>query len=108
MSADAETAELEEMAMLGAYRLMCASVLKQALDDVTRERNLWQRTLRLRTGEPPSPAQEWLERETVGTVTFAEVCDVLGIKPAVARERIERHAHARRRDKPREVGWDVR
>lgn len=100
---DAETTELDALGLIGGYRLLCASLLKQAVDDISRERNVWYRARN--SDLPPSPAADWLEKETVGAITFRECCDVFGVLPERAKERILEHAYERRRDKPASVDW---
>lgn len=105
---DAETTELDELTMRGAWRLLCIKTMMQAVEDYCQSTNLFARLRKARElGVDPSrlPIDDrWLQGGQ-GAVTFEDCCEVMGVRPSVAREKIEEYAFSRRRDRPANVNW---
>lgn len=105
---DAETRELDDVTLRGAWKLLCVHALMQGIEDYCRSSNLFTRLRKARElGIDPSrlPLDDGWLRGGQGVLTFEECCEVIGVRPSVARERIEQYAFSRRRERPANVNW---
>lgn len=86
-----EEAQLEERTLRGGWRLLCIATLRDAVAQLEEESALFARRREKWRHTQPSYAEQWLGGG-VGTVTFEDCCEVMGVTPEVARQKIEDYA----------------
>ena len=78
------TREVEEA---GAWKLLCMSVLHEAVNLMHKKKSASVRSANKELGD----AEHWVEDGDTGLVTFNECCDMLGMPPDIVREKIKAH-----------------
>jgi hypothetical protein len=97
---------IEDATVQGAWHYLCVGVLTQAVTRAAEATNLWalKQNASVRYGidkegiHQRETAKRWLAGG-VGTITFEDCCDAMGIDPDRAREKIQRYCYQRRRVK---------
>jgi hypothetical protein len=102
---DLEAAQLDDLTLVGGWRLLCVSAMHHCVKTFVEDRRISSRNFQSKYKNPrerKSEAERWLDGG-VGTITFEDACDVLDIRPEVARQKIEDYALKNRRKSTNEL-----
>jgi hypothetical protein len=108
------SASIDDDIMNGAWRQLCVGLLLQAVHRLRAETNLFHPGAYVKAQPRGGNCKEGIyqKREArswidggIGTITYEECCEAVGVDPDRAREKILEHCRARRR-KPVERYWE--
>jgi hypothetical protein len=106
---DLETANLDDITLMGGWRLLCVSAMHYCVRSFVEERQMNSQgkgfSTKYRWSEgrrQKSDAEKWMDGG-VGSITFEDACEAMDVLPEVARRKIVDFAHRNKRKQTREL-----